>query len=154
MTLARLPHSYRPRLELLESRTLLSVCTVDRLTDNNPTGGGEGGNGTGDLRWCAIESLFRADTINFSVTGTINLSAALPTLTGNVRIAGPGANLMTVRRDTGGGYDIFTVGSGVTASILGLTISNGGAAIVNYGTLTVSQSVISEGVCKLTSAVL
>jgi hypothetical protein len=70
--------TFRPRLEILEDRTLLSVCTVDRLTDNNPPGGGgEGGTGMGDIRWCVVESLFRADTINFEVTGIINLTAPL-----------------------------------------------------------------------------
>ncbi len=133
-------------LEPLESRTLLSVCTVDRLTDNNPAGGGEGGNGMGDLRWCAIESLFQADTIAFAVTGTINLAGALPTLTRGVNIDGPGTDLLTVRRDTGGNYRILTVASGVTASISGLTITNGaadGGGISNSGTLTVSNSTIS-----------
>src|SRR6516162_5438683 len=59
--------SATPRLEVLEDRSLLSTVTVNVLTDNNPTGGGQGGNGMGDLRWCILESLFRADTINFSV---------------------------------------------------------------------------------------
>ncbi len=144
---ARRSRSYRPRLEALETRELPSVCTVDRLTDNNPGGGGDGGNGMGDLRWCVTESLFRADTIDFSATGTINLAAALPTLTRGVSIDGPGANLLTVRRDTGGNYRIFTVASGVTASISGLTINNGvsdlGAGISNSGTLTISSSIVS-----------
>jgi hypothetical protein len=143
--------TYHPRLETLEDRTLLSVVTVDRLTDNNPPGGGgEGGNGMGDLRWCIVESLFRADTINFSVTGTINLTSALPTFTRSVSIVGPGANLMTVRRDTGGFYGIFTVATGAMVGISGLTISNGiasvpsGGGIRNSGTLTVTSCVISE----------
>jgi hypothetical protein len=147
----RRPLFCRPQLEQLENRTLLSVCTVDRLTDNNPSGGGEGGNGMGDLRWCAIESLFRADIIDFSVTGTINLAAALPALTRSVSIDGPGENLMAVRRDTGGNYRIFSVGAGITVSISGLTITNGtvsdgsgGGGISNSGTLTVSDSRISS----------
>jgi hypothetical protein len=103
----------------------------------------------GDLRWCAIESLFQADTINFSVTGTINLAAVLPTLTRSVSIEGPGADLMTVRRDTGGNYRIFTVATGVTSNIAGLTITNGnttndyGGGISNSGTLTVANCGIS-----------
>jgi hypothetical protein len=152
---SRLPPSFRPYLEALETRNRLSVCTVDRLTDNNTTGGGEGGNGMGDLRWCAIESLFQADSINFSVTGTINLAAVLPTLTRSVSIDGPGADLMTVRRDTGGGYRIFSVPSGVTADISGLTIANGnttdsgGAGVLNAGILTISNSIISGNTASL-----
>jgi hypothetical protein len=139
---------YRPRLECLETRDLPSTCTVDRLTDNNPGSGGEGGNGAGDLRWCVIESTFQADTIDFSVTGMINLSAGLPTLTRSVSIDGPGSDLMTVRRNTGGGYNIFLVGSGATVSISGLTITNGyvlgfGGGIYNAGTLTLSNSTVS-----------
>jgi hypothetical protein len=101
----------------------------------------------GDLRWCVTESLFRADTINFAVTGAINLNARLPNLTSNVSIQGPGANLMTVRRSTGGDYGVFTVVSSVTASVSGLTISNasgyGISGILNSGMLTVSNSTIS-----------
>jgi hypothetical protein len=77
---ARCPHPYRPRLEALETRALPSTCTVDLLTDNHLTSGGEGSDGMGDLRWCLIEALFRADTINFPVTGTIHLAGVLPTL--------------------------------------------------------------------------
>ncbi len=137
------------RLEVLEDRTLLSVVTVDRLTDNKPFGGGEGGSGMGDLRWCVIESLFQADIINFAVTGTINLAAVLPALTRSVSLEGPGADLMTVRRDTGGNYRIFAIAENATVSLSGLTISNGhtseggGGGILNFGTLTVNNSIIS-----------
>jgi hypothetical protein len=136
---------YRPCLEMLERRELPSTCTVDRLSDNKPNGGGEGGNGMGDLRWCVIESVYQADIIDFSVTGTINLAAVLPTLTRNVSIDGPGADLVTVRRDSGGDYTIFNVVPGVTAEISGLTISNGSyGGIINFGKLTISISNISD----------
>jgi hypothetical protein len=145
------PQAFWPRLEVLESRTLLSVCTVDRLTDNNPAGGGEGSNGLGDLRYC-LTNAGNGDDITFGVTGTINLAGALPDLTHSVNIEGPGADLVTVRRDTGGDYRIFTVASGVTLSISGLTIANGhlvlfgaaGAGIANQGTLTLSDSTVAD----------
>lgn len=63
------------------------------------------------------------DTINFSVTGTINLTGSLPSLT-NVIINGPGASDLTVRRDTGGDYRIFFINNAIV-SISGLTVSNG-----------------------------
>jgi hypothetical protein len=132
---------------MLESRTLLTTVTVDRLTDNNPTGGGEGGNGMGDLRWCVEESLFRADTINFSVTGTINLARSLPTLTRNVSIQGPAASLVTVACDSNLNDRVFTVATGVIVSISGLTITNStgvrAGGISNAGTLSISDCVVS-----------
>ena len=111
-------------LEPLESRTLLSTCTVDRLTDNNPAGGGEGGSGTGDLRYCITQAT-DGDVVTFGVTGTINLTGPLPDLTGNLTILGPGANALTVRRSTSDEYRIFTVDTGAAVTITGLTIADG-----------------------------
>ena len=121
-----------------------STCTVDRLTDL-----GEGQGLQGDLRFCITQATSGADTITFAVTGTVNLTGPLPDLTVSVNIEGPGADLLTVRRDTGGFYRIFTVGTGATVSISGLTISNGslggsgGGGILNSGTLTLSNSVVT-----------
>jgi hypothetical protein len=94
-----------------------------------------------------VELLYRADTINFSVVGTINVGNALPLLAGNVSIDGPGPDLVTVRRDTGGNYSIFTVTRDVMVNISGLTISNGsdgrGGGIFNSGTLALRHSVVT-----------
>jgi CSLREA domain-containing protein len=98
-----------------------------------------------------------ADTINVIVTGTIDLSAALPGLSSDLTLSGPGANLLTVRRNTGGDYRIFTVTSGATVSISGLTASNGrtpdghgaftdegnGGGIFNAGTLLLTGMSVS-----------
>jgi CSLREA domain-containing protein len=94
-----------------------------------------------------------ADTINVTVTGTINLAAALPNLSSDITISGPGANLLTVRRNAGGIYG-FNVGSGVTAGISGLTITGGGAAantflaagLANGGTLNLTNCAVSDNV--------
>ena len=90
--------SFRPFMEVLEDRNLLSTYTVDHLTDD-PVG--EGLNGS--LRYC-ITHAADGDDITFGegVTGTINLTGALPNLTHSISIEGPGADLLTVRRDTGG----------------------------------------------------
>lgn len=64
------------------------------------------------------------DTINFSVTGTINLTGVLPTISSNVIINGPGSSSLTVRRDTGGDYRIFFTDNSIV-SISGMTITNG-----------------------------
>jgi hypothetical protein len=74
----------------------------------------------------------------------ITLTSALPAITGNVNITGPGANLLTVSGNKL--YRVFLINSGVTVSISGLTIANGGGinngggGINNGGTLTVSNS--------------
>jgi hypothetical protein len=62
-------------------------------------------------------------TISFAagVTGTINLAGVLPNLNTNLTINGPGANLLTVRRNTGGDYRIFLITGGATVTISGLT---------------------------------
>jgi hypothetical protein len=107
--------------------------------------------GTGSLR-DAIEGAnanMGADVVDATgVGGTINLASALPDLSDDVTINGPGAGVLTVRRDTGGDYRIFTVSSGVTAEISGLTIADGsvadqGGGISNAGTLTVGESVVT-----------
>ena len=64
------------------------------------------------------------DTINFSVTGAINLTGILPNITSNININGPGSGSLTVRRDTGGDYRIFFIDNRVV-SISGMTITNG-----------------------------
>jgi hypothetical protein len=117
---------------------------VDHLADDTV------GNGpSGSLRYC-ITNAVDGDDIQFGVTGTINLTGALPDLAHSISIEGPGAGLLTVRRDTGGNYRIFTVDSGTNVTIAGLTITNGslsypesGGGIDNSGTLTVSNSTIS-----------
>jgi hypothetical protein len=90
------PRSARPRLEILEDRSLLSTFLVDHLADDTV---GSGLNGS--LRYCITHGT-DGDSIQFGVTGTINLTGALPDLTHSVSIQGPGANLSTVRRGTDG----------------------------------------------------
>jgi CSLREA domain-containing protein len=65
---------------------------------------------------------------------TINLTAALPQLTTNISITGPGPNALTVRPGTAGQYRVFIVtGTSTVVTITGLTISNGGAHDTNGG---------------------
>jgi CSLREA domain-containing protein len=96
-------------------------------------------------------------TINFSLStpNTITLNTALPNLAHNVTITGPGVNLLTVQRSTGGGtseFRISTITTGTTVNISGLTISNGsvsdpigGGAIYNdRGTLTITNCAFNQ----------
>jgi CSLREA domain-containing protein len=70
------------------------------------------------------------DTTCFAegLSGTINLTGALPNLASTLEIVGPGANVLTVRRNTGGNYRIFSIPSNsgpVDVTISGLTLTNG-----------------------------
>ena len=132
-----------------------ATLTVNSLADGTPANDGRctlreaitNANDQSGSTDCAAGS--GSDVIRVGVTGTVQLSGALPELSGNLQIEGPGADRFTVRRDTGGDYRIFTVTSGSVVSISGITISNGnvpqsiGGGILNDGTLTVSGSTIS-----------
>ncbi len=136
---------FLPRFETLEDRTLMSTCHVTRLSD---TGNGSGFRG--DLRYCInkVNAEPGEDLIIFSVNGTIDLNSTLPDLTGDLIIAGPGADNITVRRAGTADYRIFTVPAGMTAQIYGLTIAGGrsgfGGGIRNNGTLTLADSVVTN----------
>src|SRR5688572_17681381 len=124
-----------------------ATITVTNASDSDP----------GSLRDAITAANLNADadTIVFDtgVTGTINLQSALPVLSTEMTIQGPGATVLTVRRDTGGDYRIFTIASGQTVIISGLTISNGsptggfpageGGGIFNDGTLTLQDSIVT-----------
>jgi predicted outer membrane repeat protein len=141
--------SRRLSLECLEDRSLLSTIplTVNTLADD--PGGPVSGQTT--LRDAITQA--DADTgnqyiLNFCVTGTIDLSNALSDLSNNIEIDGPGASNLTVQRDPSAApFSVFTVDSGTSVSISGMTISGGnagsggaGGGIDNSGTLTVSDS--------------
>ena len=103
-------HRSAPVLEIMEARTLLaSLFSVNALTD---TGAGSGT--SGDLRYCITQADLTGGTINFRVGGTIQLQSALPDLSKNVTIAGPGAAKLTI---AGGGassnFSVLKVDSGV-----------------------------------------
>ena len=132
------------------------VISMDGVCETAP------GNGQCTLR-AAIEeanSDSERDNINFDIpttdsgfnpaTGvwTINLTKALPIISNGDDINGPGANMLIVRRNTGGDYSIFTVTSVGEVRLSGMTISNGsndnGGGISNLGQiLDISNCTIS-----------
>jgi hypothetical protein len=113
--------------------------------------------GVGSLRKAILDANANPgkDTIDISATGTIDLQSPLPTLSTDMAINAPGADELTVRRDSGGEYGIFVIPSGATVSISGLTVSNGyafssgpsslpgGGGVYNLGVLTLTDSTIS-----------
>lgn len=102
-----------------------------------------------------------ADTITFSVTGTINLVAMMDTMASSVTIIGPGADKLTVQRSYADGtpsFGIFTTSTDATpinVSISGITIQNGkwlsnttyvdGGAFFSYKATTLLDSVVISG---------
>lgn len=69
--------------------TLREAITSANTDPTSVPAAGECANGSGD------------DVIGIGVKGTVNLTGALPNLTSNLEIEGPGADQFTVRRDTG-----------------------------------------------------
>lgn len=72
----------------------------------------------------------------------------LPTITGNVSIVGPGANVLTI--DAGGNSRILQAGSSATAVISDLTLANGyakgsdGGALLNAGSVSLNRVVLTN----------
>jgi hypothetical protein len=78
------------------------------------------------------------------VQGAIHLTQALPDITDDLTIDGPGADRLSVVKTGSGQFRAFTVANGVTAAIDGLKIANAsvpvdGGGIRNNGTLTLDS---------------
>jgi hypothetical protein len=140
--------------ELAQDWPAVNHYTVTTLADGGP----------GSLR----DAITQADAdpldlslIDFGVSGTIVLSSALPALAANIDIEGPGADMLTVMRNTAVGtpvYSVFTVTDfadpslfgvgGPVVQVAGLTVTggaaaNGGGVFVASGTLTLSGDVLT-----------
>jgi CSLREA domain-containing protein len=102
------------------------------------------------------------DFIKFAagLTGTIQLASVLPNISTSMEIQGPGADVISVRRNTSALHRIFTIDNGTTngptVSISGLTMTNGsvggssfpgnagGGVYSNHSKLTLTNCVISD----------
>src|SRR5436189_4387378 len=93
--------------------TQAATITVTNKNDSGP----------GSLRQ-ALASANDGDTINFAVTGTITLTTDELLVDKSITISGPGSDNLTV--DGNHASHIFHVSGGVTATVAGLSISNGG----------------------------
>jgi hypothetical protein len=147
----------RLNLENLEFRTLLATCHVARLGDFGAGGDLGGGHSRGDLRYCINKANTDPgpDVIDFTAAGTIQIQSALPTLSSDIDIRGPGSNRLTLSANTdyfGPYFRIFHIGADADVRISGVTMTNGlaggfdrygGGAILNAGELTLNGVVVT-----------
>jgi CSLREA domain-containing protein len=135
-------------VETLERRTLLASIVVNTTADNAIAG-----DGLTTLREAitAANSNTTTDVITFNLgpgPQTINLTTALPAITRDLSIIGPGAaEDLVVRRNVTTPFGIISVASNARAVTLeNLTIANGragsGAGIRNEGNLSVRNCLI------------
>ena len=131
----------RLALEWLEDRTLMSICHVNSLNDL-----GVGDGFRGDLRYCINKANAEPgeDVIDFNVTGTIELEAALPIIVDDVVMVGSGASDLAI--DANGFGRVLDVNGGVNAQIYRVTMTGGfekhGGGLRNFGTVTLADVVI------------
>jgi hypothetical protein len=136
----------RPRALLLAALLLASLPATAGAKQFPVTSTGD--IGAGSLREAikAANANPESDTIPISATGTIELETALPDVSGDVEIQGPGADQLTVRRKSGS-FGIFSIANNVVASISGLAVTNGrsgfGAGIASLGPLTLDDVKVS-----------
>ncbi len=169
-------NSWRPRVEVLEDRRLLATFTVGNsgdAGDDNPGNGACHTSGNVCTLRAAIEeanALSGTDTITFSISGTIQLTTALPTISTLMTIA-KGSGPITVQGEgSTDQYRIFYINDGtsteIPVTINGLIIRNGvagtsvavngkiqGGGIWNSEDLTITNSRISSNELRGTTEV-
>ena len=167
-TSKRVSRAYgRPMALIILLITLLPICVlliesapragggivVNTLGDNSAAGDGRcslreaigNANSASDMSAGDCAAGTGADTITFSVSGTIALSATLPEIQKTVTIDGSGQKVTLSGAST---YQVLSVSAGATLKINALTIAHGssseGAGINNAGTLTVADSTFTS----------
>jgi hypothetical protein len=120
------------------------VITVTNTNDSGP----------GSLRQ-ALADANDGDTITFAVTDTIGLTSGELLVNSSSTISGPGANNLAVNGN--GKSRVFHVASGKTATMSGLTITNGnsgsdaGGGIYNdHATLTLNECTVTGNSASFT----
>ena len=112
------------------TQTLATTITVTNTNDSGP----------GSLRQ-ALTAANDGDTINFAVTGTITLNSGGLPINKNITISGPSPDQLSV--DGNQALLVFGVFPGKAATISGLTVMNAQSGILNDGTVTVTNCVLS-----------
>jgi hypothetical protein len=105
--------SFLSALCLVALSTQAATITVTNTNDS----------GAGSLRQ-AIADANDGDTIDFAVTGSITLTTDELLVDKSITISGPGSDNLTV--DGNQASHVFHVSGGVTATVAGLSITNGG----------------------------
>lgn len=135
-----------------------ATFSVDVSSDEADSNVGDGicDNGSGQ---CTLRAAIQeanntsaSDTIDFGITGTITLSSALPQISNDLEIQGPGASSLTVSGASLCG--VLNVGSSATVTITEISIQNGylsgadGAGINNSGTLILDNCRLSNNTAR------
>ena len=132
---------------LTYSISILTLVCLFAVVTNSATVTNTNDSGAGSLR-NAIANAAPGDTIDFSVTGTITLTSGQLVIDKYLTIQGPGQELLSISGNNAS--RVFSINAGVTAELVGLTIKGGypvrenGGGVVNYGTLTILNSTISD----------
>jgi len=130
--------SFLSALCLVALSTQAATITVTNTNDS----------GAGSLRQ-AIADANDGDTIDFAVTGSITLTTDELLVDKSITISGPGSDNLTV--DGNHASHVFHVSGGVTATVAGLSITNGGESpgagggIYNdHSTLAIDHCTVSD----------
>jgi hypothetical protein len=133
------------KVEYLEERSLLSLFSVTNLNDS----------GGGSLRQAIIDSNNNTtngpNEIDFApgLSGTIKLTTGeLLIANYDLKIVGPGQGTLSVSGN--GNSRVFEIASGVTASLSGITITDGkaenGGGVYNIGSLNLDGCTVASNV--------
>ncbi len=148
----------------IQAWTITAPTIVVTTLDDHDDGSCGGGDCTLREAINAANSLPGSDIIIFApgLAGIIQLNGSLPRISTNMTLEGPGADFLTVRRNTGGDYRVLWISNGTTSgptvNVSGLTLANGsvngpfpsnsGGAILNdHGDLTLNRVTLSGNVC-------
>jgi CSLREA domain-containing protein len=131
------------------------LYVVNTTSDTVVVGACQNGNPGCSLRGAiqAANSHLGADGIEIDLPSgsVINLTQALPSITESVSITGPGAEKVTVRRSTGGNYNVFNVATNGAVSFSGIAISNGRVTGFNVGGgINNTNGIVNVSSCSIT----
>jgi hypothetical protein len=115
--------------------------------------------GTGSLRAAIVSAngTLGLDAITVATAGTVQLTSALPPITDDLTVTGPGADRFTVARAGAAPFRLLAVNQGVAVTLTGLRLTNGdagadaagGGAVLNAGQLTLSDVTVDGNTAQV-----